>query len=137
MLFLRIGHVVRPNRTDSVTQPREESTATPSKTPLGPDATSQRRRRTRLKVTPSGQYLLENGLSGNCTVIDASSEAMAVSADAEALIGDNVEVNIAEIGTIIGTVVRRVRQGFVIKYTDEPTSVVSVMRLIRWLRTLH
>src|SRR5215212_1444151 len=62
----------------------------------------ERRNRLRLKVTPRGDYVLENGFEGQCTVIDASSEAMAISADQQGHIGDTVIVHLHEIGSIDG-----------------------------------
>jgi len=125
------------NRTAPVTTPPNAQPTGPDTRTVDADVRNDRRRRLRLKVTPRGEYMLLSGGEGPCTVIDASSEAMAISADARADIDDTIIVHVDDIGSIIGTVVRLLKGGFVIKYSDEPRSVAAVSKLREWLRGLN
>jgi hypothetical protein len=129
---------VSPARIAAARRAATEASIMPqADAPTGIQPKEERRSRLRLKVTPRGDYVLENGIEGQCTVIDASSDAMAISADQQGHIGDTVIVHLREIGSIDGTIVRLLNRGFVIAYTDEPRSAEAVTRLVEWLRGLN
>ena len=98
-----------------------------------PQDAKYRRRYKRVRISLEGAFLRENREEVLCHLIDISVGAVAITSSVHVAPGEKLLINFPEIGTIHGTVFRRIRDGLIVNLDITARRREKLAAQLTWL----